>query len=187
HCPYCHGYELDEGHLGVLASGPLSLHQAVLVAEWAGADGVTYFTNGAHDPDDAERAELAARNVRVEPRLVRHVGGASPRVVVTLDGGAEVTVAGLFLAPISRPSELALALGCDLTETPFGAVVAADPMTRETSVPGVFACGDAANPMAAIALAVADGVRAGAGVHRSLVMGPAARPRAARSAVSGAR
>jgi thioredoxin reductase len=45
-------------------------------------------------------------------------------------------------------------------------------MMRETSVPGVFACGDIAQPMAAIALAVADGVRAGAGTHASLVFGP---------------
>ncbi len=29
HCPYCHGYELDGGRIGVLATSPLSFHQAI--------------------------------------------------------------------------------------------------------------------------------------------------------------
>lgn len=28
HCPYCHGYELDAGSIGVLAAGPISMHHA---------------------------------------------------------------------------------------------------------------------------------------------------------------
>src|SRR5690606_30275599 len=28
HCPYCHGYELDNGQLGVLATGEMAIHQA---------------------------------------------------------------------------------------------------------------------------------------------------------------
>jgi thioredoxin reductase len=36
-------------------------------------------------------------------------------------------------------------------------------------MPGVFACGDAARPMASLALAVGDGNLAGAGLHRSLL------------------
>ncbi len=34
HCPYCHGYELDTGPIGVLATGAASLHQALLIPEW---------------------------------------------------------------------------------------------------------------------------------------------------------
>ena len=34
HCPYCHGYELDQGHIGVIATGPMSVHQAQLLTEW---------------------------------------------------------------------------------------------------------------------------------------------------------
>jgi len=43
HCPYCHGYELDQGRIAVIASGPMSLHQAQLIPEWGE---VTFFTNG---------------------------------------------------------------------------------------------------------------------------------------------
>jgi len=40
---------------------------------------------------------------------------------------------------------------------------------KETSVPGAFACGDAARVPHSVSLAVADGAWAGATIHRSLV------------------
>ena len=33
HCPYCHGYELNEGAVGVLASSPLSIHHALMLPD----------------------------------------------------------------------------------------------------------------------------------------------------------
>jgi thioredoxin reductase len=41
--------------------------------------------------------------------------------------------------------------------------------TKETTVPGVFACGDAAKMPHSVSLAVGDGAWAGAQIHRSLV------------------
>lgn len=35
-CPYCDGYELDQGHLGVPATNDFCLHQAMLIPEWEG-------------------------------------------------------------------------------------------------------------------------------------------------------
>src|SRR5688572_25458374 len=43
HCPYCHGYELDKGRIGVLATSPLSMHHALMLPDWGD---VTYFTRG---------------------------------------------------------------------------------------------------------------------------------------------
>ncbi|WP_181955777.1 NAD(P)/FAD-dependent oxidoreductase, partial [Raoultella terrigena] len=44
HCPYCHGYELNQGRIGIVGSSPLSLHQAELLTEWGD---VTLLVNGA--------------------------------------------------------------------------------------------------------------------------------------------
>ena len=33
HCPYCHGYEVSGQRLGVLATHPLSVHQAILIPD----------------------------------------------------------------------------------------------------------------------------------------------------------
>jgi thioredoxin reductase len=42
---------------------------------------------------------------------------------------------------------------------------------KQTSVPGVFACGDTARAAGNVALAVGDGALAGASAHRTLMFG----------------
>lgn len=61
-------------------------------------------------------------------------------------------------------------LGLEFEQGPFGSVITTDPM-KETSMPGIFACSDAARPIASVALAVGDGDLADAGLHRSLLFG----------------
>ncbi|RXE18477.1 thioredoxin reductase, partial [Xanthomonas perforans] len=61
-------------------------------------------------------------------------------------------------------------LGCATSEGPFGRLLAVDAM-QATTVPGVFACGDIANPAASVVLAAAGGAMAGVATHRSLIFG----------------
>lgn len=42
HCPYCHDFEFNGAPLGVLATSPMSFHQAELVPDWGP---VTFFTS----------------------------------------------------------------------------------------------------------------------------------------------
>lgn len=44
HCPYCHGYEVSGQRLGVLATHPLSVHQAILIP--TGPDDVVHAGRG---------------------------------------------------------------------------------------------------------------------------------------------
>lgn len=163
HCPYCHGYELDRGRIGVIATGPMSLHQAQLLPEWGA---VTLLLNGAVEPDAAARADLAARGVVLEEVPVARIEG---RAEVVLADGRRLDFAGLFTAARCLPaSPLAEAMGCELMETPMGVQVAAGD-SKETSLAGVFACGDVARVPHSVSLAVADGAWAGAQIHRSLV------------------
>ncbi len=170
HCPYCHGYEVADGRLGVLATSPMSMHQALLIPDWS-AD-VTLFTNGAFAPDEAHRAALCARGVRVEERPVRALLGDAPRLDgVRLDDGSVVPLHALFTASRTRmASPLAGQLGCAFDDGPLGPVVRTD-ARRETTVPGVYAAGDAARQPHNATLASADGVLAGIGAHQSLVPG----------------
>jgi thioredoxin reductase len=62
-CPYCHGCELEQGKLGVIATGVGSLHEALFLPEWGG---VTLMANGALTLSDSERAELIRRGVEIE-------------------------------------------------------------------------------------------------------------------------
>lgn len=165
-CPYCHGYELDRGRIGVLATGPIALHQAAMLPEWGET---TLFANGLLDLSSPEIAGLRARGVAIEAAPVEAVEGEPGAPVVRLADGRRAAVDGLFIAPQIRINgPVADMLGCALSDGPQGPHITADPV-RQTSVPGVFACGDVARPMASVALAVADGALAGTSAHRTLI------------------
>lgn len=163
HCPYCHGYELNEGRIGVVAVSDLSMHHALMLPDWGD---VTFFLNEAFAPDEEQLAALAARGVAIEPqRIARIIETAT----VELIDGRRIALDGLFTASrVQVASPLAEQLGCAFEEGPLGAIIRTDGM-KETSVPGVFACGDAARMAGNVALAVGDGALAGAGTHRSLM------------------
>ena len=176
HCPYCHGYEVADGRLGVLAVGEPSVHQALLLPDWS-AD-VTLFTNGTFEPTAAHRDALATRGVRIEPRPLAGLVGDGPALVgVRLrgadggpDGGEVVALDALFTASRTRmASPLAEQLGCAFDDGPFGPVIRTD-ARKETTVPGVYAAGDAARAPHNATWASADGVTAGISAHQSLAL-----------------
>ena len=165
HCPYCHGYELNSGAIGVLATGPASMHHALMLPDWGT---VTFFLNGAFEPSSEEREQLAARGVTVEETGVARIEGEAD---VVLTDGRSLAMAGLFTASRIHPScNLAEGLGCEIEEGPTGRFLRTDAM-KETTVAGVFACGDVARAAGSVSLAVGDGAMAGVGAHRSLMFG----------------
>ncbi|ANB19501.1 NAD(P)/FAD-dependent oxidoreductase [Dokdonella koreensis] len=163
HCPYCHGYELGGGRIGVLATSALSHHHAMMLPDWGT---VTLFTNGCYAPDAAQREALAARGVAIEPARVECLVDMA---TLALADGRRVVLDGLFtLSRTQVNGSVAAQLGCAMDEGPMGAYLRTDAI-KETSVPGVFACGDAARAAGSIAFAVGDGVQAGVGAHQSLL------------------
>lgn len=163
HCPYCHGYELENGPIGVLAASPLAQHHALMLPDWGT---VTLFLNGRFQPDAEEAAALARRGVIVEPVPVKRLIGTAD---VELQDGRVLRMNGLFTQTRTRPaSPLADQLGCEMEDGPMGPFIRTDAM-KATTVPGVFACGDAARGAGNVALAVGDGAMAGAAAHRSVL------------------
>ena len=165
HCPYCHGYELDQGHIGVLATSEISVHQALLLPDWGPT---TFFLNDAFEPEAKQLGQLSSRGVSIVAGPVSRVEG--DKVDVVLDDGRRFALAGLFLASRTQLPEIVREVGCELESGPLGSFVKTDAM-KATTVAGVFACGDAARPAGSVALAVADGALAGTAAHRSLIPG----------------
>lgn len=60
HCPYCHGYEVRDQPLGVLAAHPMSPHQALLIPDWGPT---TYFTQDQYEPEPADLLAFETRGV----------------------------------------------------------------------------------------------------------------------------
>jgi thioredoxin reductase len=153
-CPYCHGWEVRDRPLGVLAvAADRASHLALLLRQWS-AD-VTVYAHGA--AVDAET--LADRGVKVEPRPVAAVEQSKGDVhALRLTDGTEVACGGLFLGIEPRlDSTLLRQLGVQLDATTGWPVADA---TGATSAEGVWVAGNAASPMYTIAESAASGARA---------------------------
>lgn len=167
-CPYCDGWEHGDERIGVLATSPGNLHQAQLLRQWS--DRVVFIRHDleALEPDD-ERA-LAARGIRVvDDRVSRLLVEADRLTGVELDSGDVVELDVIFTAGRFVPRDGPLA-GLDVatTDTPAGPWIAVDG-TGLTSVPGLWAIGNAATPFALVPMAMGSGVQAAAAVNADLV------------------
>ncbi|REG59296.1 thioredoxin reductase [Paraburkholderia sp. BL6669N2] len=169
HCPYCHGYEVVDKQLGVLATNALSIHQALLIPDWSPT---TWFTQGIVEATPEEAALLGSRNVRIERLPVVEVLGNAPEMRgLRLADNRVVAIDALFVAPHTHmASSLAQQLGCEFDEGPMGPTIRVNEF-KQTSIPGVFAAGDAATPWTNATFAAAAGVAAGVATHRSLIFG----------------
>lgn len=172
HCPYCHGYEMRDLPLGVIAAHPLSAHQALLIPDWGPT---TYFTQGQFEPEPAELDAFAARGITVERTPVVALLGDAPALDgVRLADGRFVAIGAVFTAPRTTPATpLAALLGCAHEEGPTGPYVKVD-QWGATSIAGIWAAGDAATPLHNATLAAAAGVLAGIGAHQASVRADAA-------------
>ncbi len=165
HCPYCHGYELDQGPIGVVAASPLALHHALMLPDWGPT---TLFTNDCFEPDTEQKAQLLARGVVMESGKVLQISGKAD---VQLANGKVLQMAGLFTQPTTTVnSPLAEQLGCQFEQGPLGAFIQTS-ASKETTIAGVFACGDNARMAGSVAIAIGDGSLAGAMAHQSLLFG----------------
>ncbi|WP_027803244.1 NAD(P)/FAD-dependent oxidoreductase [Paraburkholderia dilworthii] len=169
HCPYCHGYEVADKKLGVLATNALSIHQALLIPDWGPT---TWFTQGIVEATREEALLLEARKVRIERTpVVEMLGNAPDTTGLRLSDGRVVAIDAVFVSPRTHmASTVAEQLGCEFDEGPTGPTIRANEF-KQTSVRGVFAAGDAATAWTNATFASAAGVTAGVAAHRSLISG----------------
>ncbi|MEV1131130.1 NAD(P)/FAD-dependent oxidoreductase [Agromyces sp. NPDC049794] len=168
-CPYCDGWEWRDRRIGVLATGPMSPHQAQLLRQWSPE--VTFLTNGAELADDTV-AELTARGIVIEPRAVDGTStDADGRLSgIRLADGDTVAVDVIFLHPRVVPNDALLrGLGADTAPGHGGAPWVEVDETGRTSVPGVWAVGNVVNPSASVPVASGAGNIAGATINADLI------------------
>jgi thioredoxin reductase len=169
HCPYCHGWELRDRSLAVLAMDPWAGHGAVMLTPLT-AD-LTLFGDISLAPRD-ERAFLA-RGGRIVRAPVTGIGPAADGgVLVTLADGSVHERDGAFVSPRPLPNDQLLHdLGCAVSSSSVyqGFDFVETGVSGETSVPGVYAVGNAADISAQLIQAAASGARAGQHVAGDLL------------------
>jgi len=151
HCPYCHGWEVADLPLGVVASGPDCVERALLFRQWS--DDVLIFLDGRPAPAGEDAEKLAARGIRVVPGVIARVVVEHDALTgVELAGGEVVTRAALVVSTVPTPDSTLL----DAVGGPDG--------------PGVKVVGNAATPYGGVVTSAADGVMAGTMLNHELIL-----------------
>ena len=170
HCPFCHGWEVRDRPLAVLARGERAVHQSLLLRGWS--DDVVLLTDGPAELGPDDRARLAAANVSIDERPVAELVAENGELAaVVFDDGTQLARRGLLVATtlhqrssLADHLEAAQGNATPVSEDP----VAVDALLRTTSL-GVFAAGDLSAPMPQVAAAIAAGSLAGTAVVQSLL------------------
>ncbi|MFY1672121.1 NAD(P)/FAD-dependent oxidoreductase [Plantactinospora sp. WMMB334] len=173
HCPYCHGWEMRDRRIGVLATSPMSLHQASLWRQLSAQ--VMLLTHETPEPDAAGAEQLAARGIAVVPGRVAGLEVTGDTLTgVRLASGETVALDAVVVAPRFtarggvletlgiKPVDVEMAghvVGSQIPAGPDGA----------TSVPGVWVAGNVADVRAQVISSAAAGLMAGAAINADLV------------------
>lgn len=171
HCPYCHGWEVRDQPLGVLGALPGSAQHALLVRQWS--DDVVFFVH-TYDLMPAEQRQLEARRIRVVSGEVARLVVEDDRLTgVELTDGRAVARTAVFVRPGNLPHDdgLLAGLGCERNEAGFPLV----DVTGLTSVPGVWAAGNVADPRAQVITSAGAGSAAAIAINADLVQEDAER------------
>ena len=160
-CPYCHGWEHRDQRIGILGATGVA-HRVALLRSWS--DDLVVLADGELAPED--RDALRAAGV---PSLEQPVVAVAPGRVRFADGDELAVDALHVVAPMAPRDDLAAQLGIATTDAPNGTRIAQADKFGATSVPGMFAAGDAAGA-GNVAAAIATGSLAATGLHRTLVI-----------------
>ncbi|MFF6878562.1 MULTISPECIES: FAD-dependent oxidoreductase [unclassified Streptomyces] len=171
HCPFCHGWEVRDQPFGVLATSPASVHQALMVSQWSKDVRFFLHTVAEQELSDEDLRRLAAAGVDVVPGEVAELVTEDDRLTgIRLADGTTHARSVLFTAPRAVPQTgLLERLGAELHETPFGAYPVVD-ATGLTTVPGVWAAGNAVGFAEQVVHAASGGYRAASAIVGDLLM-----------------
>jgi thioredoxin reductase len=183
HCPYCHGWEVRDKAIGIIATSPMSVHQALLFRQLS--DDVVYLLHQAPMPEPEQVEQLTARGIRIVEGTLTGVEVTDGKLSgVTLRDGTSVAREALAVGTrmVARGGFLE-GLGLKAVDHPMGVGehVPADPFGR-TDVEGVWVAGNVTDLAAQVGSAAAGGAMAGAQINADLV---AEDTRAAVSAARG--
>lgn len=169
HCPYCHGWEVRDEPIGILATGPASIGHAYLFRQLT--EDLTYFTHGT-DLDEDSRARFAARGIRVIDTLVTEVvndeDGALAGVRLA-DGQVVARRVVAVAAPMQARTQGLEGLGLPVQDLPKGRGFASG-TAGTTEVPGVWVAGNVTDLVAQVGASAAAGALAGADINSTLAI-----------------
>lgn len=165
HCPYCHGYEVANQPLGVIANGEMAFEFSKMIHNWS--KNLILFTNGVSTLDNEQNQHFKEKNIQiVSDEIAEIVHEAGIMQYVLLKNGTTYPLKSIFgRGTIEQHTPIAAMLGCELDQQNLIKVNDG----QLTTVPGVFAAGDCTTLFRTVAGAVAQGNKAGVSVNKELI------------------
>lgn len=164
HCPYCHGYEVRHEKTGVLANGVIGFDFTRLISNWT--NDLTLFTNGSSTLTAEQRSKLQEHHIDIiekEIDKLEQVAGYIRHII--FKDGTKFSIKALYASvPFEQHCTIPETLGCRLTEEGY---IQVDTLL-ETTISGIYACGDNVTTMRTVTNAVAMGTAAGISVSKKL-------------------
>lgn len=172
HCPYCHGWEIRDQRIGLMATGEMSALQALMFHQWS--DHVWFFPGNIEFAAD-QLGMLAAVGITTIPGAVTGVDIVEDHLAgVTMSDGTRISLDALAVPTLTRARLEGLErLGLDLENNAMGTAVAVDSDGR-TSVAGIWAAGNLSHPGMQVSEAAANGSRVAMTLNTELVFAEAA-------------
>ncbi len=155
YCAICDGFFYRGKDVAVLGSGDYAISEVNDLLNVANK--ITILTNKKKVPD------FRAENVKVETRGVIAVKGENQLESIELEDGTKLEVDGLFVAQgVAGSTDFARKLGALVKDNK---IVVSDKM--ETTIQGLYACGDCIGGIYQIAKAINEGMIAGMNVKKT--------------------
>lgn len=165
HCPYCHGYEFRGQKTGIMANGEKAYHVATLVHNLT--KHVSILTSGKAEFTAEQMDKLNRNKIEIIEKKISgldHENGNLKQVL--FKDGSSLPFKAVYAALAFRQhTDIPEALGCELTEHGHLKVNA----FQQTTIDGIYACGDNCSMMRSVANAVYSGNLTGALVNKELV------------------
>ena len=167
HCPYCDGFEHRDQPLAVYGNGDKGPALALMMKQWS--DDIVLCTGGDTPISPEMLSRLAQHGIAVDQRPIAKLEGDDNghlQGICFTDGTFLERAALFFTTGCSQRSDLSERLGCKRDEK--GGIII-DPITEESSVPGVYVAGDASRDVLLIAIAIAEGAKAAVAINLGLL------------------
>lgn len=165
HCPYCDGWEMRDQPLAVYGQGEKGAGLALELKLWS--RDLVLCTDGPSELSRGDRERLDQHGIGVREDRIKSLEGSGGQLArIVFETGASLTARGMFFSTgHTQASDLAKKLGCAFTEQ--GCVATGD--YEITSVPGVYAAGDASRLVQFVIVAASEGAQAAVAINKELM------------------
>lgn len=166
HCPYCHGYEVRNERTGILGNGENAFEFARLISNWTNQ--LTVYTNGKAAFNSQQRVGLEKHSIRIIEKEIAKLGHDNGRIAnIAFADGTKSFLSALYSPrPFEQHCAIPEELGCELTADGYLKTDA----FQETTIPGIYACGDNSARMRTVANAVSAGTTAGIAASKKIIL-----------------